>query len=154
MPKGLKPKPPSYFWSKVDEKSDSECWIWQGSIDDKGYGKLSFQGKFWFAHRLAFFLTYGELPPCVCHTCDNPPCVNPKHLFGGTLKDNSQDMVRKGRKYVRPGETNHQSKLKTADVLEIRKMHKILGRQVLAKNYNVTPLTIDGIIARRRWKHI
>ena len=85
---------------------------------------------------------------CVCHKCDNPPCINPLHLFLGTKKDNSQDMVNKGRQsreIVTP-------KLTEADVLAIRGS-SLNGKQ-LARKYNVNRSTIYSILKRRGWKHI
>lgn len=99
------------FWEKV-EKTDS-CWIWTGSIKPNGYGKAYAGTKpgsrnrsvHEQAHRLAFKLTHGYLPEghkvVICHSCDNPRCVNPSHLFVATQKDNLADMYRKGRRVHR-----------------------------------------------------
>ena len=87
------------FWSKVDIKGPDDCWEWQASKKQTGYGAFSFNGKNWGAHRFSYFLEHGEFDQTldVCHTCDNPPCVNPKHLWLGTASDNLSDMGRKGR---------------------------------------------------------
>jgi len=86
------------FWSKVDVRGRDECWEWQAS-GSKGYGRLMMDGVTWGAHRLAFTLVKGRIPDgmCVLHSCDNPPCCNPAHLFIGTHADNMRDMAKKGR---------------------------------------------------------
>jgi hypothetical protein len=75
------------------------CLVWSGGKDWDGYGAFLFQGKQWRTNRLAWLLSKGEYPGKlkVCHTCDNPPCCNPEHLWLGTIKQNSHDMVAKGR---------------------------------------------------------
>jgi hypothetical protein len=91
------------FWEKVDKPGGADaCWLWTGTPDVNGYGKLWWfdhtnKGK--FAHRISWELHNGPIPDglFVLHSCDNPPCVNPKHLFLGTQLDNMRDMVAKGR---------------------------------------------------------
>jgi hypothetical protein len=94
-----KPRPVAdRFWPKV-EKTDG-CWLWTGATDRRGYGKIfDGAGKLLIASRVAHELCIGPIPDglCVLHKCDNPPCVNPDHLFLGTFGDNTQDMLAKGR---------------------------------------------------------
>lgn len=87
------------FWDKVDIKGPDDCWEWQRSLNNGGYGRSHFNGKQIKAHRLSFLLTHHEIPEgmLVLHKCDNPKCVNPDHLFLGTHYDNMQDMKAKGR---------------------------------------------------------
>jgi len=83
------------FWCGVKRGEPDECWPWTRSLSPKGYGRVRGRN----AHRVAYELTYGPIPPgmFVCHTCDNPPCCNPAHLFLGTYLDNIADMVAKKR---------------------------------------------------------
>jgi len=76
-----------------------ECWEWNGTIQNTGYGAKWIKGKQFHTHRLAYAWANGPIPNgmCVCHKCDNKICVNPGHLFLGTQTDNLQDMCRKGR---------------------------------------------------------
>ena len=75
------------------------CRPFAGCRTKKGYGQLTYGGKAWRAHRLAWTQTYGPIPPglCVLHQCDNPPCIEPTHLFLGTRGDNNRDAAAKGR---------------------------------------------------------
>jgi hypothetical protein len=75
------------------------CWEWQGRKNDNGYGMLTVDGVETYAHRHFFALEHGPIPEGMkaCHTCDNPPCVNPAHLFLGTTRDNAVDASAKGR---------------------------------------------------------
>jgi hypothetical protein len=83
------------FWGRV--KKTDKCWFWTGGKNKSGYGKFKFWGKYYVASRVAYFLYYNKQPGqlLVCHACDTTICVNPKHLFLGTYKDNSQDRIKK-----------------------------------------------------------
>lgn len=88
------------FWEKVDQsRGPFGCWPWMASTKEKGYGQTYFLGKNKRAHRLAYELHYGEPAgdKLVCHLCDNPPCCNPWHLTLATAKENTADMIGKGR---------------------------------------------------------
>lgn len=87
------------FWNKVFISDFESCWNWQASKFKGGYGIFKFHGRKIGAHRFSLWLSTGVIPEkeYACHTCDNPPCVNPKHLFWGTPQDNNKDTVSKNR---------------------------------------------------------
>lgn len=90
----------SAFWSHVNKSAgDSACWPWQASVNKAGYGWFRWEHRSQLAHRLAYAITFGEIPEgmYICHRCDNPPCCNPDHLWLGTHADNQRDKVAKGR---------------------------------------------------------
>ncbi len=141
------------FWKKVDKK-DSGCWEWNGSTQYKGYGEMRVAKKLRAAHRISYRILIGGINDnlCVCHKCDNRKCVNPEHLFLGTIKDNNIDKMLKGRGRVLKGSNSPKSKLKEEDVLFIRNSDKRNFK--LAKLFKVTKTTITDIKKRRTWKHI
>lgn len=115
------------FWSKVDIRGASECWLWTAHVTPYGYGDFTFNRRTYQASRFAMMLTlvrYLESTECVLHDCpggDNPLCVNPNHLWIGSHADNSSDMVNKGRAYSR-GNTPTK-KLSDSEVQSLRLLH-------------------------------
>jgi hypothetical protein len=89
---------PTRFWTKVRIGDDDECWVWKRGLDH-GYGSFRVNGRAERAHRMAWKLVKGPIPERmhVLHHCDNPPCVNPAHLYLGTDKENARDRKERGR---------------------------------------------------------
>jgi hypothetical protein len=91
---------PEDIWRFVDKMSSSKgCWLWIGHRNKHGYGQFKQHYRTVQVHRIAWELTYGSIPldKMVCHSCHVPPCINPDHLYLGTAKQNSEDMVNNGR---------------------------------------------------------
>lgn len=112
------------FWAKVDKNSSGGCWEFKTKLTT-GYGQIEHRGKVSLAHRVSWEIHVGKIPEgmFVCHRCDNPPCVNPEHLFLGSHSDNMKDMYSKGRgrKYKRNNkDTCKNGHYRTADNLYIR----------------------------------
>lgn len=137
------------------------CWVWTRGKAGAGYGvvRLSNPRRKEYAHRLAYLAFVG--PPRslhVCHACDNPACVNPKHMFLGTQAENMADMRAKGRggrPPLRRGETHGRAKLSEEDVRKIRsecaagKPQHVLGRE-----YGISQAHVSLVVRRESWKHI
>ena len=152
------------FWSKVNKNGRiireelGNCWEWTASKNPKGYGKFKPDWKKTWenAHRVAYRLENGVIPEglVVRHKCDNPPCVNPNHLEIGTKKDNTRDMMERGRnKYIapppRPGEENPMAKLTNQQVEEIAKrVWEGEKRKDLAITYGVSRQTVDNCVKK------
>jgi hypothetical protein len=124
------------------------------------YGQVQYDGKLWYVHRLVYVLHIGPIPEGhdVCHSCDNPPCFNPQHLFSGTRQDNMMDAANKGRMPKRKGEHAPYVILTEAQVREIRAIYRPhtrgLGHKSLAKRYGVSEGAVQNVILRRTWRHI
>ena len=97
------------FWSKVDRRDPRQCWNWKASTRGrKGqqYGTFSIDGKMYSANRIAWEIANNEPlgARVACHTCDNPLCCNPRHIYAGTHKTNRRDAVRRGRAVMPTGD--------------------------------------------------
>lgn len=141
------------FWQKVFVQSPDECWEWQGARQLAGYGRFTLEdGRLGLAHRASYELHYGPIPEgmFVCHTCDNPACVNPAHLWLGTHQDNMDDRTAKHRH--RSGDTHPRSKLTADDVENIRANRMNLTGQEMAALYGVANTTISAVLNRQNWK--
>ena len=140
------------FFGKVVQRG--ECLEWAGARFIGNYGKIKFGGKSFQVHRLSFEIHYGPIPPglCVCHTCDNPPCCNPEHLFLGTKKDNAADRDRKCRDAPHHGNHNGMTKLSERDVVQILADKRT--QRVIAANYGVSRSHVGAIKRRVVWSHV
>ncbi len=144
------------FWNKVS-KLDS-CWLWTSGKDADGYGKIRVNGKYVKAHRVAYELANGPIPSglCVLHNCDNPSCVNPAHLYAGTMAQNMADKVRRGRQPRGNDYGPKHTKLTETDVRDIRDAY-VAGQATyaeLAARYNIGRIEIVRIVLGQRWQHI
>lgn len=142
------------FWGRVLRGSTDQCWPWDGSRTGLGYGRCKFHGKQTLTHRIAFYLIHNWWPKVVCHSCDNPPCCNPKHLIAGTHRSNSADMVRKGRSFKPKNELHPNCKLSNADVLAIRKLAAKFTYRELGKKFSVTESTVGAIVRNEKRKSV
>lgn len=134
----------------------SGCWVFTGGLNKKGYGSFVYKhtGK---AHRAAYLIYKGDFDKSllVCHSCDNPSCVNPDHLFLGTAADNNKDRDLKGRHRALIGELAGNSKLKRYQIPIIREAYNLGFTQVeIAKYFKVTYGTIHLVVSNKTWKHI
>lgn len=143
------------FWAKV-VKTDG-CWMWTGCKSDFGHGQVRIDNINSRAHRVSWEWHNGPIPKgqCVLHKCDVPACVNPDHLFLGTKKDNTQDMMRKGRnKYIsHRGEKSGVARLSRAQVEQIKKEYKPGSntQSEIGKKYGIGQSHVSQIIRGAIW---
>lgn len=138
------------FWSKI-EKGES-CWNWKSAIQSKGYGSFSIGGKTFSAHRISYELSKGKIPEglCVLHKCDNRRCVNPEHLFLGTTRDNSLDMVKKGR--MSPNFITRKLNRNQVEMVRLMYQQSKTPYRKIGSLFGISPRTVGAIINYEIWK--
>lgn len=154
------------FYTKFSKSNAEDCWEWQCSLCPKGYGRMRTGSttngtrRHTKAHRISFFLANGFIDPelLVRHKCDNPLCVNPNHLEQGTIQDNSDDMVKRGRSHLcgrsQSGLNNANCRLKLDDVIEIKRLLPLKNNKQIAEIFGVTHSNISLIRRGKAWADI
>jgi hypothetical protein len=171
---GIRPPGPIRYEVR-DCGYNTECWVIQMATNNKGYGRLRRHGREWLAHRWIYIQHVGPIPAglLVCHHCDNPPCINPDHLFLGAHADNAADMVTKGRargggpeslvlwRSTRPqeilrGERHPAARLTPDQVLAIRERYRMgdITQLQLAVQFGVSRGHVADICRGRAWAHV
>lgn len=149
------------FWSKVEITDDlNECWLWKASLGSRGYGQFKHRGKVLRSHKVAWEIAnerdvYNDL--WVLHSCDNPICCNPHHLFLGTAQDNTDDMIQKGRQCFcgnkkRSDPSNAKLSHEIANEIRKRYLEGKISQRALAKEYKVDQKRISRITRNEAWK--
>lgn len=160
----VKKATPERFWTKIGVAALSDCWIWLAffrptypGYNIKGDGKWRSS----YDHRLMYEFMFDSFDKKleVLHTCDNPKCVNPNHLWQGTQADNIKDMMEKGRKSYNNGSIgskNPRAKINEGIVLKIKTelANKKLSHKQVAKMFNVSKQCVDHINANNTWTHV
>lgn len=143
------------FWSYVDKWESDQCWSWLGGRDEDGYGYFFVKDASRKAHRVAYVIHHGELDTFsfVCHTCDNPSCVNSAHLWAGSSRQNIDDMIIKERSLV--GVRNPKAKLTEADVHRIICLSNdgLYGTEI-ARKIGCNRRTVSNILLGKQWSSV
>ncbi len=147
------------FHEKYEIVEPGGCWVWMGLVDSDGYGRMqtgsraNCNSRMMRAHRLSWEIHNGPIPPgkgchgtCVLHRCDNPPCVNPEHLFLGSNADNVADKIAKGRARYLRGAAHSRAKLTDAEVARIRSLNGTLTHREISKHFGISHGHVSNLI--------
>jgi hypothetical protein len=147
------------FWSRIDPVGD--CWRWTGPLDKDGYARTKLHGKKIYAHRLSYELANGPMPrdKVSCHTCRLRSCVNPHHVYAGTVRDNVMDAIRDGthrslREVPPPRRREeHYHAVLTTDKAREMRCARSWGMRVrdLMIVFGVSETTVYGVVSGERW---
>ena len=146
------------FWRKVEKGGVDDCWFWKASRHPKGYGRfrvtIAGVNTMWRSHQVAWWLTNGHWGGLhVCHTCDNPPCCNPSHLFLGTNADNVRDRVEKNRTVY--GAKTKVNTISAEQAVAIRWLAQSNLTQVeLGKLFGISAQQVGRIAHVQSWRHV
>ncbi len=154
------------FWSRVEKRGEDECWEWKAGRIPQGYGMFHPYVNPLRSHRVSYYLSTGVDPKenLVLHSCDNPPCCNPKHLSIGSNMENSMDMMKKRRglkgvpkkNYVFP--SNQKPKTRKFDVLKVIEVRRLRSQgvqlSVIAKMFNASRAQVGRIVYGYSWAHV
>lgn len=161
------------LWSRVKKGEPEECWLWTGSTNQSGYGQMKINGKNRLPHRITYCLATGDAYEgdyVVRHDCDNPACVNPRHLRPGTHQQNTLDMFGRCRHPIQydpeyrarmaaagycRGEKSPRASLRDAQIEDILRM-RIAGRSIksIAEELGVRSQVIQQVVAGKTWAHV
>jgi hypothetical protein len=155
---------PEVLLSKVDKKGENDCWNWLGYKNKQGYGRTWINDHGYYAHRVIFNLAFPNTITLnapestddsgfLLHTCDNPSCCNPKHLFVGTHADNMADKVAKGRSPDFSGDKGPRAKLNMTQAREARQLRKDgIPTRELAKRFGISLPSMKTLLAGKSYK--
>ena len=152
------------LWSKVEKKGDDECWPWLGYRNSDGYGRVQINDWQYYAHRVIYNLVYPGIIDIkapkltdekgfLLHTCDNPSCCNPKHLWVGTHRENMEDKVRKNRQKRFPTDSGPRCKLTMTQAREARQLRKEgIPTRELALRFGLSLPSMKTLLAGKSYK--
>jgi hypothetical protein len=145
----------SRFWSKVARVGLNDCWVWTCGCGSGGYGAFRAGVRMLRANRVAYVICKGDTELQVLHTCNNPPCCNPAHLYAGTDKDNMRQCSRDGRVKPPIGEKHHFAKLTVQMVRKARRLYAIRWFQrEIAELFGCSSKTISKLLTGKSWRSV